>query len=260
MSKVRNQARERLTQGQLALGIGLRQARTVDTALAMKQCGYDFLFIDLEHGSMSVDTAVQLAVAGLAADVAPFVRVPAMETSLATRVLDGGAIGVVMPHVDTPEEARVIVDKLKYPPIGHRSVVGQLPQFNFGPVNIGEATRELNAAGMVVVMLETPKAIANADKIAAVPGVDVLLIGTNDLTMEMGIPGKLDDPKVVAAYETVIAACKRHNKWAGMGGVYTEPLMKRYIDMGARFLLAGSDLGFIMAGSNQRVQFLRGLA
>ena len=107
-------------------------------------------------------------------------------------------------------------------------------------------------------MLETPAAIANADAIAAVPGIDVLLIGTSDLTMEMGIPGQLQHPDVVAAYETVIAACNKHGKWAGMGGVYVEEPMRRYIGMGARMVLSGNDLSLLMAAATQRAKFVTG--
>jgi 4-hydroxy-2-oxoheptanedioate aldolase len=92
-----------------------------------------------------------------------------------------------------------------------------------------------------------------------VPGVDVLLIGTNDLTLEMGIPGQYDDPRVAHAYETVIAACKRHGKYPGMGGIYDHPTMARYVQAGSRFILAGSDLAFIMAGGQARTEFLRRL-
>ena len=105
--------------------------------------------------------------------------------------------------------------------------------------------------------METPKAISNADAIAAIDGVDALLIGTNDLCMEMGIPGQLDDPKVVEAYETVVGACKKHRKHAGMGGVYSPALMERYIGMGVRLVLGGSDLALMMAAGRERVQALR---
>src|SRR5690348_102631 len=186
----RNPARERLAKGELSLGIGLRQARTVDIAAAMATSGYDWLFIDLERGTMPLDTAVQISVAALAAGISPLVRVPARQYSLATRALDGGALGIVMPHVDTAEEARAVVDHLKYPPAGHRSVAGPQAFFGYRPEPVGEAARTMNAETLIVVMLETPQAIANADAIAAVPGIDVLLIGTNDLAMEMGIPGQ----------------------------------------------------------------------
>lgn len=253
----RNPARERLARGELSLGIGLRQSRTVDIAAAMATCGYDWLFIDLEHGSMPLDTAVQISVAALDAGISPLVRVPSRQYSLATRVLDGGALGIVMPHVDTAEEARTVVDHLKYPPAGHRSVAGGMPYFAFRPVPMGEATAKFNADSLVVVMLETPQAITNAEAIAAVPGVDVLLIGTNDLAMEMGYPGQVGHAEVARAYERVIAACKQHGKWPGMGGVYAEDLMAKYIAMGMRMILSGNDLGMMMAGASQRAKFLR---
>jgi len=184
--------------------------------------------------------------------------VPAGQYSLATRALDGGALGIVMPHVDTAEEAKVIVDRLKYPPLGHRSVAGGQPYLGFKALPVAEATRTMNAETLVVVMLETPQAIGNADAIAAVPGVDVLLIGTNDLAMEMGIPGEFNHAEIVRAYERVIAACRRHNKAPGMGGIYTEDLLAKYVGLGMRMILSGNDLGLIMAGANEKTKFLRG--
>ncbi len=254
---VRNPARERLAKGELALGVGLRQARTVDIAAVMATCGFDWLFIDLEHGTMPLDIAVQISCAALTAGITPLVRVPSRQYALATRALDGGALGIVMPHVDTAEEAKAIVDHLKYPPLGHRSVAGGQAFLGFRPVPITEATRTMNAETLVVVMLETPQAIANADSIAAVPGIDVLLIGTNDLAMEMGIPGEFNHAEIARAYERVIAACRRHNKAPGMGGVYVEDLLAKYIGLGMRMILSGNDLSLIMAGGSQRTKFLR---
>jgi len=255
---VHNPARERLAKGEVALGLGLRQARTVDVAAAIASCGYDWLFIDLEHGTMPLDTAVQIAVAALTAGITPLVRVPSQHYAMATRALDGGALGIIMPHVDSAEETRVVVDRLKYPPLGHRSVAGGMPYFGFRPLPIAETTAAMNAEMLVVVMLETPQAIANADAIAAVDGVDVLLVGTNDLVMEMGFPGQVGHDEVVRAYERVIAACRKHGKWPGMGGVYVEELMAKYIALGMRMILSGNDLGMMMAGATQRAKFLRG--
>ena len=259
MVELINSARERLKRGELALGVGLRQARTVDIAAAMKTAGFDWVFIDLEHNSMGLDTAVQIAVAANGMGIAPIVRVPYGQYDMATRVLDGGAMGIVIPHVDTAEEAHVVADRLRYPPVGHRSVAGAMPQIFFQSVPPAEATKAVNDAILVVVMLETPTAIANADAIAAVPGIDVLMIGTSDLTMEKGIPGQIDHADVVKAYETVIAACKKHGKQPGMGGVYNPPIMERYIKMGVRMLLAGNDFAFLMEAARARTGFLRGI-
>ena len=260
MAGIQNTVRDRLAAGQLALGMGLRQARTVDIGRILAACGFDFAFIDMEHNSMGVDMAAQIAVACHDAGVTPIVRVPGYEHYLATRLLDAGAMGIVFPHVDTAEHARQLVDNCKYPPVGHRSLGGPMVQLGFRPVPRAEATRQVNESTLVVMMLETPRAIENAPAIAAVPGVDVLLIGTNDLTLEMGIPGQYEHPRVVQAYERVIAACRQRGVHPGMGGIYDHPNMERYIKMGARFVLGGSDVTFLMAAGQARAQFLRGIA
>lgn len=257
MNPIRNPARERLEKGEVALGAGLRQARSVEIAKIMKSAGYDYLFIDLEHGAMSLDTAVQISVAALDVGIAPIVRVPEMQFALASRALDGGALGIVMPHVDDAAAAAEAVDRLKYPPAGHRSVAGVSALFDFQRVDPGEATRAINDANLLTVMLETPEAIAKADAIAAVEGVDVLLIGTGDLTASLGIMGQAEHASIVAAYESVIAACRRHGKWAGMGGIGQIEVMARYIAMGVQFVLAGNDIGMMMAGGTQISAALR---
>ena len=258
MPTVINPAKQRLQQGQLALGMGVRGMRGVEVARVMKTAGYDFLFIDLEHGAASVETSFQISVAALDAGIAPLIRVPNGELALGTRCLDGGGLGIVIPHVDTAEEARAMVDAFRFQPLGHRSIGGGYPQFGFAPVPAQEVVKALNDATLVVAMMETPRAIENAEAIAAVPGIDVLLMGTNDLCLEMGIPGQLDNERVVAAIDQVIGACKKHGKWPGLGGVYGKELMKRYIGRGMRFVLCGSDLSVLMAAATDQAGFARG--
>ena len=259
MNKISNPARDRLEAGELAIGVGLRQARTVDIGKIMRQCGYDWIFIDMEHNTMSVDTAAQISVAAQDAGITPIVRVPGFQHFHATRVLDGGALGVVVPHVDDVETAREMASNCRYPPIGHRSVTSSLPQIGFEKLPLAETTKLVNESTLLVVMLETPEAIDNAEAIAAVEGIDCLLIGTNDLCMEMGIPGQVGDARVVEAYERVIAACEANGKWTGMGGVYDPPLMTKYVDMGVRMLLAGNDLPLLMAAATERAAEMRAL-
>jgi 2-keto-3-deoxy-L-rhamnonate aldolase RhmA len=134
------------------------------------------------------------------------------------------------------------------------------PHYGLRSASSGEAASALNAANLTVVMLETPTAIANAEEIAAVPGVDVLLIGTNDLCAEMGIHGDFGHERVADAYQAMIAAARKHGKFPGMAGVYNETIMPRYIEMGARFILSGQDAAFMAAGAAQRTGFLRKLS
>jgi 2-keto-3-deoxy-L-rhamnonate aldolase RhmA len=259
MPTVRNVAREKLEKAELSLGVGIRLTRSVEIAKAMASSEFDWLFLDMEHGVMSLEACAQIATAALDAGIAPIARVPNGEYSIATRALDNGALGIVMPHVDTAAEAREVVDRLKYPPVGHRSMGGIGPHYQLRSASSGEAASALNSANLTVVMLETPTAIGNAGEIAAVPGVDVLLIGTNDLCAELGIHGDFGNDKVAEAYKAMIAACKQHNKFPGMAGIYNEAIMPRYIELGARFILAGQDAQFMSAGAAARTGFLHRL-
>ena len=122
----------------------------------------------------------------------------------ATRVLDCGAMGIVFPHVDNAKTAEKLVSFCLFPPKGHRSMTGLLPQLDFKQSPISEVASVINDNMLIVIMLESPEAIKNVENIAAVPGVDVILIGTNDLCMEMGIPGDYSNPKIKEAYKKVI--------------------------------------------------------
>ena len=242
MAHAINAAKARLRKNELAIGIGVRLVRNVDIIKVMKSAGFDWLFLDLEHGSMSIETACEISIAAQDSGIAPIVRVPYGELAMATRVLDGGALGIVIPHVDTPEEAREIADRLRYPPRGHRSVGGGQAQFDYAPMPMSEMTEKSDDNTLITVMIETPKAVENAEAIAAVPGIDSLLVGSSDLSMELGIPGQNGHEKVQAAVDKVVAACRKHNKWPGMGGAYSEELLKLYIDKGMKLMLAGNDL------------------
>jgi 4-hydroxy-2-oxoheptanedioate aldolase len=254
----KNSARERLAAGELAIGVGVRLARTIEIGKLMRGCGYDWLLIDLEHGTIALDTASQISMAALDAGIAPIVRVPQDEYSMAARAIDGGAMGIIMPHVDTAEQAKATVANLKYPPLGHLSAGGLMPQNEFKPVRGADAAASMNQTVLLAVMLETPTAIANADAIAAVPGIDIVMIGTNDLMMEMGIGGNPDHSEIVKAYDGLIAACKRRGKWAGMGGVHRDEAMARYIRLGAQFILSTSDLALLLVQAAQRENLIRG--
>ena len=254
-----NHARERLSRGELALGFGVHHMRGAAVGMLAAASGYDWLFIDMEHGAMSVQEATQIAIAALGQGITPVVRCCKDALFEGTRALDNGAMGVVVPHVDTAEEAREVAAAYRFPPVGHRSWGGPPFAYAMRPPETAAAQVELNNEILVACMIETPEAVRNAAEIAAVPGVDVLLIGTSDLTASMGIAGQIGHPDVRAAYETVAKACSAAGKTLGMGGVYDETHAAAYIKLGARFLLSGSDHNLLMAGATARSKFLRGL-
>jgi 2-keto-3-deoxy-L-rhamnonate aldolase RhmA len=258
MSTVPNHTLRQLRAGKLAIGLGVNQARTVGIATMAKTAGFDWLFIDGEHSSMDGDDAAQLSTAALGAGVTPIVRVAGFEHWHASRMLDNGAQGIVFPHVDTKEEAQKVASACRYPPVGKRSMGGALAQLGFASIPVGEAARLVNEETIVVVMIESPQGVANADEIAATKGVDALLIGTNDLCFEMGIPGQFNDPKVKDAYTKVIAACRKHGKFPGMGGMYTPELLERHIGMGVQLILSGSDFSLLMQAGTARAGLIRG--
>ena len=254
-----NVALERLKRQELSLGVVLRQARSVETAKIFQTAGFDWLFLDLEHNSMSIETACEMSVACLDAGIAPLVRVPENQYWMATRALDGGAQGIVMPHVDTEEQAREVVLQLRYPPVGRRSISSMQVHVNFRSVPVGELTQQLDKDFLIAVMLETTTAIENCEAIAAVEGIDVVMIGANDLCLDMGIPGDVMNDRVVKAFERVAAACKKNGRHAGLGGVRTPEELKVYFDMGYRFILAANDVTMLVNAGKRRTAALREL-
>src|SRR2546421_4096251 len=149
MSTVPNHALRQLRAGKLAIGLGLRQARTVDIAQIARTCGYDWLFIDCEHNSMDLDNAAQIAAASLAVGITPLVRVAGLEHWHASRLLDNGAQGIVFPHIDNAQQARRVADHCRFPPVGKRSMGGGLQQTGFASMPIAETARVVNEETLV---------------------------------------------------------------------------------------------------------------
>jgi 2-keto-3-deoxy-L-rhamnonate aldolase RhmA len=254
-----NTTKQRLQAGKIALGFGVHHLRTVAAPVLAAATGHDWMFIDTEHGAFSIQETTQLCIAALPTGVTPIVRVCAGALDEATRALDNGALGIVVPHVDTAADAKRIADAFHYPPMGHRSWGGPPAVYGYQPPATEEAQAAINAGILTIVMLESPEAIRNAAEIASIDGIDVLFIGTSDLTAELRISGQMGHPLVIDAYQEVGDACRRHGKVLGMGGVYDEENASRYVAMGARFLLTGSDHSYIVSGAAQRSAFFNRL-
>lgn len=243
----------RMRAGETFLGLGVRLARSTEVVQVARACGFDWLFIDMEHCSIDADAAAQMAVAAQAAGLLGLVRVPGHEPTIASRLLDNGAGGIIVPHVDRPEEIRPVVERCKFAPVGRRSMGGALPQLDYRSMPAEEHMRRTNENTLLVAMIESPEAVENAAAIAAMDGVDMLLVGSNDLAMEMGMPGDLANPRMEQAYRQVIGAAGRSGKLAGLGGIYAPELLERYLPLGFRLVLAGSDMSFVLSGGRERV-------
>jgi 2-keto-3-deoxy-L-rhamnonate aldolase RhmA len=257
MALIENVTKRKLKANELALGFGVHHLRTGATAMLAAAADHDWLFIDTEHGALSVHEVTQICIAALPTGVTPIVRVCADALDEGTRALDNGALGIVVPHVDTAERAKQLVKAFRYPPLGSRSWGGPPAAFRYQPPGNAEAQAALNDAVLIVAMVESPEAVRNADAIAAVEGIDCLLIGTSDLTAEMGISGQIGHAKVTEAFEKVGAACRAHGKALGMGGIYDKENASRLIKLGARFVLSGSDHNYLLTGAKARSEVLR---
>jgi 4-hydroxy-2-oxoheptanedioate aldolase len=260
MISIANPVREALAAGKVSLGVGVRGLRTGEIARMMKTAGFDWLFIDLEHGPSSVETAFSISVAALDVGILPIVRVPEGEMILAARCLDGGALGVFVSHIDTVEDAQTAVRALRFPPLGNRSAGGSYPQLGFRGGSSKDVLPAIDAATMIMATLETGRAVENATAIAAVPGVDVLTMGLNDLSVDLGIPGQLGHDRIAEAVAKVSHAARAAGKFAGFGGVYQPELIKKYIGLGMQMILCGNDVGLLMAAAADRANFVRNCA
>jgi 2-keto-3-deoxy-L-rhamnonate aldolase RhmA len=255
---VRNSVKEKLQRGEVVASITVRLVPTVEVVRIAKTAGFDSLYIDLEHSSFSMETSSQLCIMALEAGVPAFVRVPANTPEYISRVLDGGALGVIAPGVSSAADARAVVAAAKYPPLGARGLSGAVPQLGFRSMPAAQALPALNAATMVIVQFESAASLAAMDEIVAVDGVDMVMIGSNDLLADLGIAGEYDHPKLHDAYERTIAACRKRGKHVGVGGLASRAdLVEKFVKMGARYVSTGTDLGFLMAEAQRRAKLVK---
>jgi 2-keto-3-deoxy-L-rhamnonate aldolase RhmA len=259
MTLVRNNTKRKIYAGEIAIGFGVHHLRSITAPVLAAATGHDYMFIDMEHAAFTMQEATQLCIAALPTGITPIVRVCAGAIDEATRLLDNGAMGIVVPHIDTAAQAARVADAFRYPPAGHRSWGGPPAIYGYVAPHVAEAQPAVNAEILTVVMLESPEAIANAEAIAAVDGVDVLHIGSFDLTSELGIPGQMAHPKLIDAYQRVADACRKHGKVLGVGGINDIEDLRRYVAMGGRFLGSGSDHSYIVAAASERVKLIRAL-
>ena len=257
MPPVLNPARRALEANRIAYGINVRFSRSVEIARIMALAGYQWLFLDLEHNAMSLETVNQISIAALDCGISAIVRVPPREYALATRALDNAAVGVVMPGIETVDDARELVRRVRYQPFGERGVTSMVPFFDYQNKSIGELTAGLDALSLTVAMIESPAGVANCEAIAAVPGIDAIFVGAADLSYSMG-PADADHPEVRAALLRVARAAAGAGKFCGFGGVRSRAGMAELVAAGARLVLAGADINLLAQGARDSLASLRG--
>lgn len=242
--------RAALREGKSVIG-GTVTAASVEVAAQMAQMGFDFLWIEMEHSPITLETLRNMVLATRGLPAIPFARVPVVELWTAKRVLDCGVLGVVFPFASTPELVKTAADATHYPPAGRRGYGPRLAEFRW-PAEEGYADfADRNV--MTVAMIEEARAVDKIDEIAATPGIDVIFIGTADLSFSMGTRGKVDDPKVQEAIRKVAAAAKANGKFSGLP-VATLAGVRKYEEMGFRFFQGPADVRLIADGAKQLLE------
>lgn len=246
---------DRLRADELALMLAIRSSRTADVVRIARATGYQAIMVDLEHSTMPLDTAAQLCATAADLGMTPFVRVPEREYGAIGRLLDCGAQGVIAPRIETVAEAETVSRACRFAPRGQRSQLAMVPQLGMRPTPAATLNPALDDATIVTILIETPAGIVNADAIAQLDGVDMLAIGANDLTAELGVPGRYDDPRVYEAVATAAAACRRHRKLLMVGGIADLTILDSLMPLGVCPLhLAGSDTDVLFAGAAARAE------
>ena len=209
-------------------------------------CGLDFVIFDMEHGRCDIALLAEMISACRGSDIVPLARVPDLNFAPLSRVLDLGARGVMVPRVETRQQAEDIVSQLKYAPAGRRGVALGIAHDLYRPGS-AEFFAQANEETAVILLLETEKAFENLNDIVSVPGVDVAWMGHYDLTVSMGIPTQFDHPRLLAAMDALVAACREHGVAPGFLPPTPESAL-HWIDKGFRVLSLGSDIGVFLDG------------
>jgi 2-dehydro-3-deoxyglucarate aldolase/4-hydroxy-2-oxoheptanedioate aldolase len=221
----------------------------------LANAGFEFVIIDAEHGPFSIESIADASRAARSAGVTPIVRVPEVTYSWVAQPLDGGAQGIMVPRVVEAQQVRDAVQMMKYPPAGRRGSVLSRGHTDFKSGAVAEAMDTANHESMLVVQVETKPALEHLDEILSVPGLDAALIGPNDLSVALGIPGMLDDPRLVSAIETTIGACRRH---AVIPAIHMNDLALGvgWVQRGMRMISLSSETGMIAAAGSEAVKKL----
>jgi 2-keto-3-deoxy-L-rhamnonate aldolase RhmA len=248
-----NAVLQRLARGEPLLSLGIRNARTAEIVRMAKTAGFGLVWIDLEHSSISTDCAVQIMASAADLAMEAWVRVPERDYGVIGRLLDGGATGIVAPRIETAEEAQKVVNAARFPPRGQRSQTALLPQASYRRLSAAELMRCADLATTVHILIESAEGVRNADAIAALDGVDILHVGLNDLSVDLGHIDRLRHADVLDACRRVIAAARGRGKLAVVGGSSDPALIVELLSAGAAPLVFGAiDTDVLAAGLTQR--------
>jgi 2-dehydro-3-deoxyglucarate aldolase/4-hydroxy-2-oxoheptanedioate aldolase len=251
-----NPVKRKLMSGGTSLGTFVFEFATDGMARIVAAAGAEFAVFDMEHTGHSVETIRGLIAGSRGTRLVPLVRIPATEYHFIARVLDVGAAGLMVPMVESVEQAERIVRSAKYPPAGRRGAAFGVAHDDYAGGDIVEKMQTANGETLLIAQIETAAGVENAERIAAVEGIDCLWIGHFDLTNSLGIPGQFDHPKFLESIEQVLAACREHEKIPGfMAGDVAAG--RAWLDQGFRMIAYGGDIWLYQAALGQGLAALR---
>jgi 2-keto-3-deoxy-L-rhamnonate aldolase RhmA len=251
-----NKVKRALRDGKVQLGTSYGLLRSSDVARALAAAGFDWAFIDTEHGGFGIETIQDVCRSANVSGLCPIVRVADLHYSLIARALDCGGQGVIFPRVESVELLEKAVSWTKFPPEGIRGF-GLTPlQVDFEAVSISQISEHMNANIMVVLQIETKKAVEMRDELLAVPGIDAVMVGPVDLSISLGVPGDFMHPKMVEAMEQIRDSCVKHGVAPGTQTRNAE-LAKFWRERGMLFLGCGSEVAFMLEKGKEVVGKLR---
>jgi len=258
-----NPVKTKIMAGGSSFGAMIFEFFTPGIAQICKAAGAEFILYDMEHTAVSTETLRQQFALCRGLGIVPMVRVPTTEYDFIARMLDVGAMGIMVPMVDTAEQAAFIASCCKYPPVGRRGAAFGVGHDDFLPGSPLDKMKAGDERTLVICQIETAKGAENCEAIAATPGVDVLWVGHFDLTNFMGIPTQFQNPRYLEAIENVVAACAKHGKTPAFMAA-DQTWMKDYLAKGFRLMAYGVDIGIFQNALAQGIDFMksetRGLA
>lgn len=250
-----NNVKTALHEGRAVSGPIVNEARSVSFVKMMAQAGHDFLFFDMEHAMFNWETVFNLVQMSLVSGITPFIRVTDLSYPLVARALDSGAQGVIIPRVETKQQVENAVSFARYPPLGRRGAGGE-SRYGYVRRDPGTAIEEANAEVMVIVQVESELGVANLDDMASVPGVDVVLVGPQDLSISLGIAGQTTHPRFIETVQSIVETCKARG--VPVGQVEREAVaFQRWFDMGIRLLCCNTDANMMFQSAARDVAALR---
>ncbi len=252
-----NSVKRKLKSGGVAIGTMMFEFNTTGIARLAANAGAEFAVYDMEHTGWSIETIRMLIATTPKSELAPIVRIPATEYHFVSRVLDMGAMGIMIPMCESAEQARLLVNSAKYPPMGRRGAAFTIAHDDYRTAPIPDLIRSANDEVLLIAQIETARGLENVEQIAAVPDIDALWIGLYDLTLSLGIPGQLQHPDVQSAIDRVLAACRAHHKTPAVL-VTSIPEGQAQLQCGFRLIAYGCDLWIYQAALRAGIKALNG--